>query len=24
LLPLEEVIVIGDRKMPTADNQQAW
>src|SRR6266481_4683403 len=24
LLPLEEVMVIGDRKMPTADNQQAW
>jgi transposase len=24
LLPLEEVIVIGDRKMPTVDNQRAW
>lgn len=24
LLPLEEVIVIGDRKMPTAENQLSW
>lgn len=24
LLPLEEVLVIGDRKMPTAENQLAW
>ena len=24
LLPLEEVIVIGDRKMPTVENQLAW
>jgi len=24
LLPLKEVIVIGDRKMPTVDNQLAW
>ncbi len=24
LLPLKEVIVIGDRKMPTAENQLAW
>ncbi len=24
LLPLEAVMIIGDRKMPTADNQQAW
>ena len=24
LLPLQEVIVIGDRKMPTVDNQLAW
>ncbi len=24
LLPLQEVIVIGDRKMPTAENQLAW
>ncbi len=24
LLPLKEVLVIGDRKMPTADNQLAW
>ena len=23
-LPLEEIIVFGDRKMPTADNQLAW
>lgn len=24
LLPLDEVLVIGDRKMPTAENQLAW
>jgi hypothetical protein len=24
LLPLEEIIVLGDRKMPTEDNQLAW
>jgi hypothetical protein len=24
LLPLEEVLVIGDRKMPTVENQLAW
>lgn len=24
LLPLEEISVLGDRKMPTADNQLAW
>ncbi len=24
LLPVEEIIVLGDRKMPTADNQLAW
>ncbi|MCP4936800.1 MAG: IS1634 family transposase [bacterium] len=24
MLPLEEIIVLGDRKMPTADNQLAW
>jgi hypothetical protein len=24
LLPVEEVLVIGDRKMPTAENQLAW
>jgi Domain of unknown function (DUF4277) len=24
LLPLEEVLVMGDRKMPTAENQRAW
>jgi transposase len=24
LLPLEEVIVLGDRKMPTVENQLAW
>lgn len=24
MLPLEEVIVLGDRKMPTEDNQLAW